>query len=257
MIIIDTHSHIYLEEFDTDRDDVISRAKERGVSKIILPAIDLGSLDRLLKTCHDFPGFCYPLLGLHPEEVKVNYLDVLNHMKPLLRNIDSPFIGVGEVGLDFYWDQTYREEQIRAFEIQIGWAIEFNLPLIIHSRSAHRELVDTLLKYKSDSLRGIFHCFGGTQEECEELLQFSGFYLGIGGVLTFKKSSLPLVVKDVPLDRLVVETDSPYLAPVPHRGKRNESSFVYDVVKKLAEIKQLPIDIVAEATTRNAEKLFF
>lgn len=188
MIIIDTHSHIYLEEFDTDRDDVISRAKERGVSKIILPAIDLDSLGRVLKTCHDFPGFCYPLLGLHPEEVKTNYRDVLNQMKPLLGNGDSPFIGVGEVGLDFYWDQTYREEQIRAFEIQIGWAIEFNLPLIIHSRSAHRELVDTLLKYKSDSLRGIFHCFGGTQEECEELLQFSGFYLGIGGVLTCRAS---------------------------------------------------------------------
>jgi len=256
-MIIDTHSHIYLEEFDPDREDVIRRAKEKGVGKIILPAIDLNTLDRLLKTCREFSGYCYPLLGLHPEEVKGNYRDVLDQMKPLLSEKDSPFIGIGEVGLDFYWDQTYKEEQIRAFEIQIEWALEFNLPLIIHSRSAHRVLVNTLLKYKSDSLRGIFHCFGGTQEECDELLQFEGFYLGIGGVLTFKKSYLSQVIKDVSLDRLVVETDSPYLAPVPHRGKRNESSFVYDVVMKLAEIKQVPSAVIAEATTKNAEKLFF
>jgi len=257
MNIIDTHSHIYLEEFDSDREEVVHRAKEKGVTKIILPAIDLVTLDRLLRTCDEFPGYCYPSLGLHPEEVREDYPKVLAQMKSLLKENGSTFIGIGEVGLDFYWDQTYKEEQIRAFETQIKWALEFNLPLIIHSRSSHRELVDTLLKYKSDSLRGIFHCFGGTQEECDELLQFSGFCLGIGGVLTFKKSSLPQIIKDVPLDRLVVETDSPYLAPVPHRGKRNESSFVYNVVMKLAEIKQLPGDVIAETTTRNAENLFF
>lgn len=257
MRIIDTHSHIYLEEFDEDRPAVVDRARERHVSKIILPAIDLVSLDRLLRMCEDYAGLCYPLLGLHPEEVKDDYRDVLTQMKSKLSAPGAPYVGVGEIGLDFYWDQTYREQQLCAFEEQVQWALEYHLPLVIHARSAHKEVVSTLYKYKGESLRGIFHCFGGTEEECRELLEFEGFCLGIGGVLTFKKSSLPQVLKDVPLSRLVVETDAPYLAPVPHRGKRNESAFVFDTLSKLAQVKEVPLEEAARITTENAEKLFF
>lgn len=257
MNIIDTHSHIYLEEFDEDRADVLARAKQNHVGKIILPAIELQSLDRLMDMCRQNPGYCFPLLGLHPEEVKEDYHEILSRMKALLNVKDSPFIGIGEVGLDFYWDQTYRKEQIEAFETQIEWAIQYDLPLVVHTRSAHQELVSTLYKYKGEKLRGIFHCFCGTAEEAQELLCFDGFCLGIGGVLTFKKSTLPQALADVPLSRLVVETDSPYLAPVPHRGKRNESSFVYDTVVKLADVKNVSVEEVARVTTENAEKLFF
>ena len=257
MKIIDTHSHIYLEEFDSDRADVILRAKQRGVDKIILPAIDLLTLDRLVKTCDENAGYCYPLIGLHPEEVHHDFQDVLKKMEEILKSKKYPFVGVGEIGLDFYWDDTYRNEQISAFCTQVEWAVSNNLPIIIHARAAHREIVDTLYNYRNKNLRGIFHCFGGTKEECEELLSFENFYLGIGGVLTFKKSTLPDVIKQVPLSRLVVETDAPYLAPVPNRGKRNESSFVYDTVVKLAEIKGVSVEEVADATSQNAEKLFF
>lgn len=257
MKIIDTHSHIYLEEFDEDRSEVVARARERQVGKIILPAIDLTSLDRLLDMCREYSGYCYPLLGLHPEEVKGDYKEVLAAMKAKLAEPGAPYVGVGEVGLDFYWDETYRKEQMQAFDEQVQWAIEYNLPLVIHTRSAHKELVSTLYKYKGENLRGIFHCFGGTEEECRELLEFEGFCLGIGGVLTFKKSTLPQVLRNVPLTRLVVETDAPYLAPVPHRGKRNESAFVFDTLTRLAEIKEVSLEEAAKQTTENAERLFF
>ena len=257
MNIIDTHSHIYLEEFDEDRPAVIERAKNRGICKILMPAIDLASLDRLLGMCKAYPDFCYPTLGLHPEEVKEDYQNVLDSMKNMLAEPANPFVGVGEVGLDYYWDKTFRNEQIAAFEQQVEWAIEYNLPLVIHARSAHQDIVSTLYNYKGEKLRGIFHCFAGSNEEAEELLSFPGFYLGIGGVLTFKKSILPGVLQNVPLTRLVVETDSPYLAPVPHRGKRNESSFVYDTLAKLAEVKDVSLEYAATVTTQNAEMLFF
>lgn len=257
MKLIDTHSHIYLEEFDEDRDLVIDRAKKKEVSKIILPAIGLDSLERLLKMCQENPGYCFPLLGLHPEDVNKEYREVLSVMKNKLDEPGHPFVGIGEIGLDFYWNDTFRKEQLDAFDIQIQWALEYNLPLVIHCRSAHQELMDTLYKYKGEKIKGIFHCFSGTEEECQDLLAFPHFFLGIGGVLTFKKSNLPKVIESVPLTRIVVETDSPYLAPVPHRGKRNESSFVYDTVVRLAEIKKLSVEEVADITTENAEILFF
>lgn len=257
MNIIDTHSHLYLEEFDADRSEVLLRAKDCGVSKIIMPAINVQTMDRLLGVCRENPELCYPLAGLHPEDVDGDYLTNLKHLYTCLTAEENHFYGVGEVGLDFYWDQTYRKEQLDAFEIQIGWALEHNLPLVIHSRSAHRELVSTLYKYKQENLRGIFHCFCGDADECRELLEFDGFLLGIGGTLTFKKSLLPGVLKDVSLSRLVVETDSPYLAPVPHRGKRNESSFICSTVSKLADIYEMPVEDVAQITSANAEKLFF
>lgn len=257
MNIIDTHSHLYLEEFDADRSEVLQRARDCGVSKIVMPAINMQTMSRLLTVCQENPDLCYPLVGLHPEDVDADYLAHLDLLYACLQENEDHFYGIGEVGLDFYWDQTYKAEQIAAFEIQIGWAIERDLPLVIHSRSAHKELVSTLYKYKSEHLRGIFHCFSGNEEECKELLEFDGFLLGIGGVLTFKKSNLPDVLKDVPLSRIVVETDSPYLAPVPYRGKRNESSYVCSTVAKLAELYGLSIEETAQTTTENAEKLFF
>lgn len=257
MRIVDTHSHIYLEEFDSDRPQVVQRALEAGVEKIILPAIDLPTLYRVDAMCHDYPGVCYPLIGLHPTELGTDYAQVLQQMKNRLDNADGFYIGIGEIGLDLYWDTTYRKEQLAAFDIQLQWALEKHLPVVIHARSAHRELVEVVSHYKDEPLRGIFHCFSGTQDECQELLQFSGFLLGIGGVLTYKKSTLPAVIKDVPLERIVLETDSPYLSPVPHRGKRNESAFTYDTLCYLAKIKELPVEQVAQITTRNAENLFW
>lgn len=256
MELFDSHSHLYVEEFDPDRAAVVQRAREAGVSKIILPAIDLPTLDRLLEMCDDYAGLCYPLIGLHPTEVNAGYEDVLSVMWEKLQACDA-FVGIGEVGLDFYWDQTYKKEQLAAFEIQIGWALEKHLPLVIHARSAHRELVDTLYKYKGEDLRGIFHCFAGTAEECDELLQFEGFCLGIGGVLTYRKSTLPEVVGRIPRSRIVVETDSPYLSPVPHRGKRNESAYLRDTVGCLAGCLNTTPEEVAKITFENAEKLFF
>lgn len=256
MRIIDTHSHIYLEEFDEDRAQVVERAKQSGVTSVILPAINLVTLDRLEKMCQDNAGFCYPLIGLHPEEVREDFRDVLRIMESRLKDENSPYIGIGEIGLDFYWDATYRNQQLEAFEIQLQWAVDYDLPVIVHARNAHREIVDIVSKFQGQGLRGIFHCFCGSSEEAQELLQFEGFYLGIGGVLTFKKSKLPEAIRDLPLSRLLVETDSPYLAPVPHRGKRNESSFVYDTLCCLAKCKELPVEAVAEVTTNSAESLF-
>ncbi len=255
--MIDTHSHIYGPEFAEDVREVVLRARESGVSKILLPNIDEDSVSLMLSLCKDYPGYCYPMIGLHPTELKDNYLEVLSKMHALLLEKDHPYIAIGEVGLDFYWDDSMKNQQLETFDIQIGWARDAHLPLMIHSRSAHRELVDMMSRYHEDHLTGVFHCFGGSAEEAEELLTFEGFCLGIGGVLTYKKSTLPGVLKSVvPLERIVLETDSPYLAPVPFRGKRNESSYVYYVAQKLAEIYEVSMDEVVKVTTRNANALF-
>ena len=256
MRVIDTHSHLYAEKFDEDYPLVVERALRAGVSSIVLPAIDWDTMDRLESFCNQHPGLCYPMIGLHPEEVKADYVKVIDKMKKRMEERPSYYIGVGEIGLDFYWDETFREQQLHAFELQLMWAIERNLPVVIHSRKAHREMVDIIGKYKDKGPKGIFHCFGGTMEEAYELLQFENFCLGIGGVLTFKRSTLPSVIKEIPLERLVVETDSPYLAPVPHRGKRNESAFVVDTLRYMAACKNITIEEAAEKTTANAERLF-
>lgn len=259
MQIVDTHTHLYTEEFDSDRADVVQRAREAGVAHLFLPNIDGSSVKRMLSMCADYPGVCHPLIGLHPEEVRDDYLSVLEEMKRLL---DSPqegtkFVGVGEVGLDFYWDSTFRAQQLDAFEQQVRWASEKRLPLVIHSRAAFPELYETMEKYRSSELTGIFHCFGGTAEEAEALLSFPGFMLGIGGAVTYKKSSLPDVLREaVPLERVVVETDAPYLAPVPHRGRRNESAYIVDTVRRLSEIYGLSVEEVAAATSENAFRVF-
>ena len=209
----------------------------------------------MLDLCLHYPGYCYPMMGLHPEDVHKDYPEVLTRMKQHLQTSHS-YIGVGEIGLDFYWDSTYREQQLAAFEQQVCWACEYGLPLVVHTRSAHRELVNIMERYRSECLKGIFHCFGGSLDEAEELLSFDGFVLGIGGVVTYKKSILPDVLCHVPLQRIVLETDAPYLSPVPHRGKRNESAYVNDTLQRVADIYACTPSTVDEITTKTVKQLF-
>lgn len=259
--IIDTHSHLFVEEFGKDRAEVMRRASEAGITHILMPNIDMASIEPMLQVCGEFPDLCYPMLGLHPTEVKEDYRQVLDEMKSMLRRhmaqAEKPsFIAIGEVGLDFYWDVTYKKEQLAALEEQIAWALEYDLPLVIHSREAFADLYALFSHYKDTALRGVFHSFTGTAEEAHALLEFPGFMLGINGVVTFKKSTLPGALREVPLSRLVVETDSPYLAPVPYRGKRNESAYVVNVIDKLADICGLDPLEVAHQTSANAKRLF-
>ncbi|MBR5729558.1 MAG: TatD family hydrolase [Prevotella sp.] len=257
MNFIDTHTHLDGEEFRDDLPEVISRAQNAGVSKVFVPAIDLPSVATVVDVCQRFPGYAYPMIGLHPEEVKADWLEVLNEMKVSLTSGNNNFIAIGEVGLDFYWSREFQSQQLSAFEEQVKWSIETRLPLMIHCRKAQNEMVSLLKAYKADLPGGVFHCFTGNEKEAEELLQFDRFVLGIGGVLTFKKSHLPEVLAStVPLSRVVLETDSPYMAPVPMRGKRNESAYVRYVLDKMALSYGVAPEVVAEATNANVERIF-
>ena len=256
MQFIDTHCHLDGGEFSTDRDQVVQRAREAGVQKVLVPAIDLKSVQTVLDTCRQYPDYCYPMIGLHPEEVRADWREVLSAMRQQLTP-DSPFIAIGEVGLDYYWSREFEHEQLEAFEEQVRWSVETRLPLAIHCRKAQNELVSILKKYAKELPGGVFHCFTGNEQEARELLQFDGFVLGIGGVLTFKKSHLPEVLPSVvPLDRIVLETDAPYMAPVPMRGQRNEPAFTAHVLQKLAEAYGVSPQEVAERTTDNATRVF-
>lgn len=252
-MIIDTHSHLDGEEFADDLPEVIQRAKDAQVEKILVPNVNLQGLPHLIEVCDAYPGYLYPMIGLHPEDVKDDYQTQLDQMLMLLKENPNRFCAIGEVGLDFYWDETYRNQQLEAFEQQIQWAKQFGKPLMIHARNAFEEIVEIMERHRDDRLEGVFHCFTGTEDEARKLLSFDGFKLGIGGVLTFKKSTLPEVLKNaVPLSRIVVETDSPYLAPVPHRGKRNESAFIIEIVRRLTEIYACNWVNIATETKKNA-----
>lgn len=254
LAFIDTHAHLDGEEFDDDRDEVVARAQEAGVSAIFVPAIHLPSIDAVLGVCRRYPGYAYPMIGLHPEEVKADWREVLTEMK---RRYTDEFIAVGEVGLDYYWSREFEKEQLEAFEEQIQWSIEWQKPLMIHCRKAQNEMVHLLRKYEKQLPGGVFHCFTGNAIEAAELLQFDRFVLGVGGVLTFKKSHLPEVLPAaVPLDRIVIETDAPYMAPVPMRGKRNESAYVRHVLERMAECYGISIEEMAEATNNNVKRIF-
>lgn len=255
MNFIDTHSHLFLEEFAEDLPLVMQRAKAAGVSRIYMPNIDCSTIKPLLDTVAQYPDYCFPMIGLHPTSVNADFREELKVMKELLDQ-SHPFVAIGEVGMDLYWDRTFINEQFEAFETQIQWSAEYLLPLVIHSRDSFEEVYQVIKRNEHKNLKGIFHSFTGTKEEAERLLQFDGFYLGINGVVTFKKSTLPEVLKNVPLERIVLETDSPYLTPVPNRGKRNESANVKDTLLKLAAIYQCSPENVAETTTMNALKIF-
>ncbi len=259
-MIIDTHTHLDAEEFDEDRDAVFARAKEAGVEKVFLPAIDVKTTQAVMALSRQYPGYVYPMAGLHPEEVKADWREQLAEIRSMLdAGLDgSPhFIAIGEVGLDYYWSREYEHEQLEAFEEQVKWSVETRLPLMIHCRKAQNEMVHLLRNYEKDLPGGVFHCFTGNVREAEELLTFDRFVLGVGGVSTFKSSHLREdLPAAVPLDRLVLETDSPYMAPVPYRGKRNESAFVVEVLRTLASAYGVSEEQLAAATNDNVQRVF-
>lgn len=253
---IDTHTHLDGTEFDADRDEVMERARAAGVSKVFLPAIDLKSVETVLAVSRKYEGYAYPMIGLHPEEVGADWENVLHRMREYIVP-GHPFIAIGEVGLDFYWTRDNEREQLAAFERQVEWSVETRLPLMIHCRKAQNEMVAVMHRYQNELPGGVFHCFTGNEKEAEQLLEFQNFVLGIGGVLTFKKSHLPEVLPaSVPLSRIVLETDSPYMAPVPKRGERNESAYVEFVLKRLAEAYGVEDEEVARQTNENVERVF-
>lgn len=258
--LIDTHSHIFLEEFAADLDEVVSRAMEAGVSDFILPSINLQTLADLLRVRNAYPGHCHAAIGLHPTELNDDWREELDRMKDLLdldrRSGDNVFVGIGEVGLDLYWEQDDLKRQTDVFRCQIEWALEYDLPLMIHSRSAFSKLCEILDCYNGRGLRGVFHCFSDGVSEAGRLLGYEGFMFGIGGVSTFRKSSVPDALRMIPHDRVIVETDCPYLAPVPMRGHRNEPSFMVRTVEKIAEVWNCLPEEVADVTTANACSLF-
>ena len=253
MQFIDTHCHLDGEEFRDDLEAVVTRAREAGVAAIGVPGINLNSCETVLELCRRYPGYCYPMLGLHPEDVKADWKEVLERIK---KSLTSKVVAVGEVGLDYYWSREFEKEQLEAFEEQVRWAVELQLPLMIHCRKAQNEMVAIIKKYQHDLTGGVFHCFTGNEHEAEELLQFDKFVLGVGGVSTFKKSHLPEVLPAVvPLERIVLETDAPYMAPVPRRGERNEPAFVALVLKRLAEAYGVSEEEVAQKTNENVARV--
>ena len=254
---IDTHCHLDGEEFDQDRDEVMARAKVAGCTKLFLPAIDLLSSQRILALCRQHPDYLYPMVGLHPEEVRADWREQLLAISPLLLANSQQTIAIGEVGLDFYWSREFEKEQIEAFEEQVRWSVETRLPLMIHCRKAQNEMVHLLKRYAKDLPGGVFHCFTGNEKEAAELLQFDRFVLGVGGVSTFKKSPLPqMLAANVPLDRLVLETDAPYMAPVPMRGQRNEPAFIRHIITRLADAYGVSEEEICRKTNENVEKVF-
>ena len=252
---IDTHTHLFVEEFDGDRAEAVERAMEAGVTKLCLPCIKSSSIEPIMQMCAAYPGVCFPMIGLHPTDVAENSDEELSALKRILDSRDD-IIAVGEVGIDLYWDTTYRDRQIEVFETQIAWAREKHLPLVIHSRDAFDELHDTLTRCRANELTGVFHCYSGDEEQLACLARFEGFMFGVGGVVTYKKSNLPEILRHLPLERVLLETDSPYLAPVPRRGKRNESAYIPYIAERVAQIYGTTLENVAAVTTANAERLF-
>jgi TatD DNase family protein len=253
-MLIDTHSHIYSEEFDADRTEVILRAKEAGIQRIILPNCDSSTLQPMLALEAEYPDYCYAAIGLHPTSVKEDYETELALIKSELER--RSYIAVGEIGIDLYWDKTFLDQQTKAFQQQIDWALEYRLPVIIHTRDSFRETMNALAPYKNRDLKGVFHSFTGSIEQAQEIINFGGFLLGINGIVTFKNSGLAAVVSQIDLRHILLETDSPYLTPAPHRGKRNESAYVQLVANKLAEVYNCSIEDLDRQTTQNAKDLF-
>jgi TatD DNase family protein len=255
MYLIDTHTHIFSEEFDPDITETIQRAEEAGIKKFCLPNIDTSTIDRLDALADQYSTVCYPMMGLHPTSVGTDFQQDLEIIRK--RFDKRKYIAVGEIGLDLYWDKTYLKEQILAFEEQLRWSIELNLPVAIHTREAFPAVFESLHKIGIDKLRGVFHSFGGSREELEEILRYDHFLIGINGVITYKNATFRDYLPLAPIEKILLETDAPYLSPVPYRGKRNEPAFIIKVVEKLAEVYGLPIETIAQKTTENAERLFF
>lgn len=253
MRFIDTHSHIYDTGFQEDLDAVMASAKSAGVEKIYMPGIDSTCIDGMMDMEIKYPGICIPMMGLHPCYVKENYQEELAIVEGWLAK--RKFAAIGEIGLDYYWDKTFAKEQQLVFEKQMQWGLDLGLPINIHTRNAMGETIELVKPFAKKGLKGIFHCFSGSKESAEQIIEM-GFLLGLGGVLTYKNAGVAEAVVDIPLEFLVLETDAPYLPPVPYRGKRNEPAFMIEVAKKLAEIKNIPLHELAEKTSGNAERIF-
>jgi len=253
MILIDTHCHLYSEEFKNDIEAVIIRARAEGVNKFYLPAIDSTCLEDMLLLEKQYPNECIAMMGLHPCYVKENYKDELKLVEAQLAK--RPFAAIGEIGLDYYWDKTFATQQQEAFELQMQWALQSKLPIVIHTRNAMQETLNMVKPFATKGLKGIFHCFSGSYESGKQIVDL-GFLLGIGGVITYKNAGLPEALTNIGVEYMVLETDAPYLTPVPLRGKRNESSYLKYIIQKLAAVKNISIEEVARITTHNADNLF-
>ncbi len=261
MKLIDTHCHVYDEAFRDDLPDVIGRARDAGLEYLLMPNINPETLPELLSVCSTWPDLCRPMIGLHPEDLADDFHGQLYGLKVLLDRDQAEggqhrYIGIGETGLDLYWDKSRLDDQIVSFSTQIEWALEYDLPLVIHSRDSFAQLYDVMSHYRDSNLRGVFHCFSGSSSEAAALMEFSGFLFGIGGVLTYKKSTLPAVLPLIPMERVVLETDCPYLSPVPYRGKRNEPSYIVNTAAVMAQVYGCTVEQVSEFTNRNARRLF-
>jgi len=254
MILTDTHTHLYSEQFNEDIDQVISNCIDKGITRLFLPNIDSESIDGMMQLGVKYPKNCFPMMGLHPTSVKENYKEELALVKEWMGK--HQFCAIGEIGIDLYWDKTFLAAQQDAFRFQIELAKQYNLPFVIHCRDAFDEIFEILDELNDDKMRGIFHCFTGTIEQANHVINYGGFKIGIGGVVTFKNSGLDKVVEQIDLAHLVLETDSPYLAPTPFRGKRNESTYLYNIAERVGEIKGVSIEKVAEITTENSQQVF-
>ncbi len=250
---VDTHCHLYSDEFLADREAMIARALDGGVTRMMLPNIDLHSIPGMMDLVSRYPEHCFPMMGLHPCSVKEDFESVLDQMESLLET--GEYVGIGETGIDLYWDTTFRDQQILAFERQIGWARKYRLPVIIHSRESQDLTIDVISRFQDGQLRGIFHCFGGTVEQVERI-QSLGFKVGIGGVATFKKSGLTELLPLIPLDMIVLETDAPYLAPVPYRGKRNEPSYIPLIANHICNVLGISQEELSRITFENAASVY-
>ncbi|MFN4299244.1 MAG: TatD family hydrolase [Thermaurantimonas sp.] len=255
MKIVDTHTHIYLEDFDADFDQILQRAIDAGVERMLLPNIEISTWPALQKAVERYPSHLFPMIGLHPSSVKEDFRKQLTQLNKYLNDYQDDVVAIGETGIDLYWDVSTLDLQIQSFDQHIQWALEFNLPIVIHSRNAFQAIFDALEPYRGRGLKGVFHCFTGTLEESQWIVDF-GFHLGIGGVLTYKKSDLPEILPHVPKERIVLETDAPYLSPVPFRGKRNEPSYILYILAKLAEVWKTTPGDAAEITYKNSKNLF-
>jgi TatD DNase family protein len=254
MILTDTHTHLYAEQFNSDISTVIKSCVDKGIERLFLPNIDSTSIDAMMVLGEKYPNNCFPMMGLHPTSVKENYKEELALVDDWLNK--KQFCAVGEIGIDLYWDKSLLKEQQDAFRYQIGLAKKHNLPFVIHCRDSFDEIFEIMDEMNDDKMRGIFHCFTGNIEQANHIINYGNFKIGIGGVVTFKNSGLDKTVEQIDLEHLVLETDSPYLAPAPYRGKRNESSFLYEIAEKVADIYNLPIEDIAKITTQNSKEIF-
>ncbi len=254
MGLIDTHCHLYLEDFDPEQEQLIEEAKASGIERLLMPNVDLTTIDRMHALCDQHPDFALPMMGFHPTSVDEHYAESLRHTEQWLGK--RAYCAIGEIGIDLYWDKTYLKEQQEVFEEQLRWSIDLDLPVAIHTREAYPEVLNCIYKVGADRLYGVFHSFTGTREELDEVEKLSRFMIGINGVVTFKNAHLDERIQDFPLDRILLETDAPYLSPVPYRGKRNLPVYIWKTAEKLGNIWNLPTEQIVEATQKNAIRQF-